>query len=275
MPASTQWQLAEEAAERYEAILVPAILRPFAEALVDHVEIHPGAVVLDVGCGTGAAAQRAAARAGTNGQVIGIDINAGMLAVAKRRQAVQLQGIAAIEWRQGDACALPVPDAIADVALCAQTVQFLPDRARGVEEMHRALRPAGRVAVSAWCPVDQNPYFDSLVRAVERHVGGDTAKGLLAAFTLTGTDELRAVIAGAGFHNIALEAATLELELPPLFEFVPRHISATPMAAGYAAATEDARSAVVRDVVEDMSRFGSPAAPRIPFRSHLATGVKS
>jgi ubiquinone/menaquinone biosynthesis C-methylase UbiE len=52
MTASTQWQLAQDVAERYESILVPAILGPFAKALVDHVDIRPGDIVLDVGCGT-------------------------------------------------------------------------------------------------------------------------------------------------------------------------------------------------------------------------------
>ena len=272
MTTDTRWQLAQEAAERYEDILVPAILGPFAKALVDHVEIRPGDVVLDVGCGTGSAARFAASRASASGRVVGIDVNAGMIAVAKTRPASP--GSARLEWHEADACALPVSDASADVVLCAQTIQFLPERGRALREMRRTLRPGGRVAVSVWCPLEDNPYFESLVRAMEQHVGPDTAKGLRAAFGLADANEVKALLSDAGFDAVVSEPASLELELPPLSEFVPRHISATPMAAGYAAATEEARAAVIRDVVEAMARHRSPAGPRIPFRSHLATGIE-
>lgn len=272
MKTSTRWQIAQEAAERYDSILVPAILGPFAKALVDRVEIRPGDVVLDVGCGTGAAARFAAARAAASGRVVGIDVNAGMIAVARTRGAIA--GGAPLDWREADAGALPVEDASVDVVLCAQAVQFLPERARALGEMRRALRPGGRVAVSVWCPLEDNPYFERLVRAVERHIGPDTAKGLLAAFGLTHADELKALVAGAGFDDVGSATAPLDLELPPLSEFVPRHISATPMAAGYAGATEDARAAVLRDVTEGMARYGAPASPRIPFRAHVVTGIR-
>jgi ubiquinone/menaquinone biosynthesis C-methylase UbiE len=272
MTASTQWQLAQEAAERYESILVPAILGPFAEALVDRVDIRPGDVVLDVGCGTGAAARFAAARAGVSGRVVGIDVNAGMLAVARTIPASA--GSAPLEWHEADACALPVEDASADVALCAQTIQFLPERGRALGEMRRTLRPGGHLAASVWCPLDDNPYFESLVRAMEQRIGSDTAKGLRAAFGLANADELKALVADAGFDDVVSTSATLNLELPPLSEFVPRHISATPMAAGYAAATENARAAVIRDVVEGMARYGAATGARIPFRSHVAIGIK-
>jgi SAM-dependent methyltransferase len=273
MTTSTQWQLAEDVAERYETILVPAILGPFAAALVGHVAIRPGDLVVDVGCGTGAASRFAAPRAGSRGRVVALDVNAGMLAVARRQRLHD--GSAPVEWREGDACLLPVADGAADVILCAQTIQFLPDRVGALREMHRALRSGGRVAVSAWCAVDENPYFAALARSIQRRVGPDTAKGLLAAFTQADAEPLAALLTDAGFRDVTVATCRLDLALPPLSEFVPRHVSATPMAAGYARASEEARQAVLREVIEAMVPYGTSGAPLVPFRSFVATGTRT
>lgn len=83
MATSVQWQLAHDAAVRYEQILVPSILGPFARALVDWAQLPAGDTVLDVGCGTGAAARAAAEHVGLAGSVTAIDVNPGMLDVAR------------------------------------------------------------------------------------------------------------------------------------------------------------------------------------------------
>ena len=70
-------QQAREAAERYQSILTPAILGPFARALVDFAALQMGERIIDVGCGTGAAARYAAEAVGNSGCVTGVDVNAG------------------------------------------------------------------------------------------------------------------------------------------------------------------------------------------------------
>lgn len=64
METSTQWQLAQDAAQRYEQILDPAMLGPAARARVEWSDVQSGQAVLDVGCGTGAAARFAAENGG-------------------------------------------------------------------------------------------------------------------------------------------------------------------------------------------------------------------
>ena len=140
--ASKQWQLASVAARRYEEILVPAILGPVARILVEETPIEPGHTVVDIGCGTGAAARLAAPRAGSTGRVIGLDVNEGMIQVA--RSLSPIDGVI-IEWIQDDAYTIPLEDDEVDTCLCSQTVQFLPRPDAALSEMFRVLKPAGTV----------------------------------------------------------------------------------------------------------------------------------
>lgn len=266
MATSTQWQLARNAAERYEQILVPAILGPAARALVEWAEPRAGEAVLDVGCGTGSAARYAAARVGPAGRVVGVDINPGMIDVA--RSLPPISG-PAIEWLEENAQHLPFVNDVFDVTLCAQTLQFLTERPPALAEMYRTIKPGGRVAASLWCDIDQSPYFQALVEAVARHVGPDTAAGLGAAFNLTDAGAIDNLFADAGFGHTEMAVAELNLDLPPLAAFIPRHITATPMSAGFHAAPEAARQTVIEEVTAQLAPYRTPEGARVPFRTHL------
>jgi SAM-dependent methyltransferase len=266
MVTSTQWQLAREAAGRYLKILEPAILGPFAQALVTWSNLRPGQTAVDVGCGTGAAARYAAAALGPAGRVIGVDVNRGMIEVARSRPPVQG---APIEWYQENAYQLPFRDQTADVVLCAQTLQFLTDRHQALAEMRRILRPGGRLAVSLWRPLDENPYFQALLATITDYLGPDIAGGLKAAFALTGAAEIRALLAGGNFWNVEVKVVQLELDLPPLPLFIPRHVSATPMASAFDAASPAAQQAVIADVARQLAPYQTKNGIRVPFRCHL------
>jgi SAM-dependent methyltransferase len=271
METSTQWQLARDAAERYERILVPAILGPAARSLVEWSDLRDGEAILDIGCGTGAAARFAAEAVGAFGRVAGVDVNAGMLDVAQSLGSVQG---AVIEWFENTAYQLPFMEGEFDAALCAQTLQFLEDRPRALAEMYRVLKPGGRVAVSLWCDIRESPYFQVLVEGVTKHIGAETAAGLRAAFGLSDLEAVRALLAGAGFKNVKTTVKELNLELPKPQDFVPLHVSATPMSAGFHAALEEARRAVIRDVSEHLSPYETGEGIVVPFRTHLVMGVK-
>ncbi len=269
MTTSTQWQLARGAAEKYQTILTPAILGPFAEALVDFAALQPGERVVDVGCGTGAAARYAAQMVGRSGQVIGVDVNAGMLEVA--RSLLPVAG-APLEWREANATQLPLDDHSIDVVLCAQTVQFLPEKKTALSEMRRVVKPGGRVAVSLWCDIAESPYFYRLVEAVARHIGPATAAGLKSAFALSAAADIYNLLEEAGFEQIEIMVKQLDLSLPTLTEFVPRHISATPMNVGFSQAAETVQQTIIREVAEPLSRYGTNGQVHIPFKSHLISG---
>lgn len=208
---------------------------------------------------------------GSSGRVIGIDVNAGMIEVAKSLPPVKG---AVIEWYAKSAYELPLIDQSVDVALCAQTLQFLNDRRKALSEMYRVLKPGGRVAVSLWCDIEENPYFHVLVEVIARHIGQETAMGLKAAFGLSSADKICTLLMNAGFARVEMTIEQLDLELPKLKDFVPRHISATHMAAGFNAATQTEQQAVIQEVSVQLAAYELNAGVRIPFRTHLAVATK-
>jgi len=151
--------------EIYEQALVGPLFTPFVEPLFGDVGLGPGDRVLDIACGTGIVARLAKERLGAAGTVVGVDLNAQMLAVARKVAP-------AVDWREGDAGALPLHEGEAfDVVLCQQGFQFFPDRAAAARQMHRALAKGGRLAVSTWRSDEELPVLRELRDIAERHVG--------------------------------------------------------------------------------------------------------
>ena len=96
MAPDEQWQLEGTAAELYQRYLVPLITALWAADLIERSAPRSGERVLDVACGTGVVAELAAERMGT-GRVVGLDLNPGMLAVAR---TVAQNGGPKVEWHE-------------------------------------------------------------------------------------------------------------------------------------------------------------------------------
>jgi SAM-dependent methyltransferase len=138
-------------AESWSGASYERIAETFAaihDRVVGALAIEPGARVLDVACGTGGVALRAA-RAGAD--VVGIDISADQL--AKARGAAEAAGLA-IRFGEGDCQELPYSDAAFDAVASAFGVIFAPDHQRAADELARVCRPGGRLALTAW-PKDE------------------------------------------------------------------------------------------------------------------------
>ncbi|MFJ8623549.1 methyltransferase domain-containing protein [Kitasatospora sp. NPDC093550] len=105
---------------------------------------RPGERALDVGCGTGSETRVLADAVAPGGVATGLEPNPGLRAVAGRRAA---EAGSTARFLDGDALALPLPDAGVDVLWCERVLQHLDDPARAVAEFARVLRPGGRIAL--------------------------------------------------------------------------------------------------------------------------------
>lgn len=177
----------------YERVFGPLTAQTVAP-LLDAAGVGAGRRVLDVCTGHGV---MAAAAAGRGALVEGIDFAGEVVAAARRN-------VPAVEFRQGDAQALPYPDDTFDAALCGYGVMHVPEPGRVLAEMRRVLKPGGRIALSVWERPAENNGYGLLFGAIR-------AKGRLDVPLPHGPDffqfgdpaAMTGALAGAGFANVA------------------------------------------------------------------------
>jgi ubiquinone/menaquinone biosynthesis C-methylase UbiE len=195
-------------AETYESYMVPVLFAPSAERLIDLARLRTGERVLDVGCGTGIVARRAAPRVGTDGRVTGLDLSPGMLTVAR---SVALRERLSIDWREGRAEGLPFADGEFDVVLCQYALMFFVDPLAALNEMRRVLADEGRAAIAVWQSLDAHPFYQLLDRAIERHLGTSSVRDI---FALGDAADLLDRMAKAGFRQIEIQPLSLVGRFP-------------------------------------------------------------
>lgn len=247
MNKKSGFQVSGSAAEQYQRFIVPHYTGPWAEALVDAAELTAGQRVLDVACGTGVVARAAARMVGDEGEVVGLDVNAGMLDVAR---VVPSEKGATVQWHEGDVGNTGLDGESFDVAVSQQGLQYFPDRPRAFSELHRLLRPDGRLVMSVW--KGHSVFTRALADAAGRHISPEAGTQLEFQRATPPTDEIIEQMVAAGFDDASIEEQQREVRLPAPNVYVPQHISAMPVAAGFAALDDDVRQMMIDDVAEGL-----------------------
>jgi ubiquinone/menaquinone biosynthesis C-methylase UbiE len=135
----------EEASRRIEATYMTPDVVEQRRTVLASLDLQPGEAVLDVGSGPGLLAAEMGEAVGPDGTVKGIEPSESMLAIAERREPAA--GSAPLEFQPGDACAMPFADASFDAVVATQVYEYVEDMASALAEVHRVLRPGGRLLV--------------------------------------------------------------------------------------------------------------------------------
>lgn len=257
------FQIPIEAAEAYEARFVPALFGEWAPHVVEAAGVAPGHRVLDVACGTGIVARAAWARLGGRGAVVGVDVNEAMLTVARRLEP-------AVDWRRGDAAALPCDDAAFDAVLCQSALMFFPDRTAALGEMARVCAPGGTVAVQVWSGLDEQPAYGPLVEVAARHAGPEAVQMLSAYWVLGDQDLVTSLFTAAGLEVTGVRSRTGTARFPSLDDLVRTEVDSTPLGERISGEVYDR---ILRDARAELARFHTDeGTAAVPLAGYIVTG---
>lgn len=269
MNQQERWQLSGSEPESYELYKVPRLFGPVARFFLASVPLRAGGRVLDVACGTGIVARLAAPRVAPSGRVVGLDLNDGMLEVARAHDPKD--GVP-IEWKQGNAAALPFEDATFDVVLCQQGLQFFPDKARALQEIYRVLVPGGTAAFNVWGKASR--YNAVLAEALTRYHDANTANRSLAPFALADPQAVRTLVMDAGFSKIEMRTAVVTRRVQPSQEWLIQDTAGMPYAAVIDGMDSAARAAMVREIGAKLKGFWDGDSFAVPTDVHLVYAQK-
>ena len=202
-----------ESGERWseEADRRDRVLAPIADSLLDSATLRTGESVLDVGCGCGATTLAAAARVGSGGSALGLDLSAPMLDVARDRAAAR--GIENVSFVQGDAQVHALPSKF-NAAVSRFGTMFFTDPVAAFSNVAASVHPNGRICFATWQPLAANEWLmvpgAALLRYGSLPRSDRNAPGM---FAQSEPDVVSGTLTEAGFAAVELEPVTLSLTL--------------------------------------------------------------
>jgi ubiquinone/menaquinone biosynthesis C-methylase UbiE len=177
----------------------------FGGRTVERLNLQPGMRVLDVCCGSGASALAAAAVVGPSGYVLGLDLAAELLQLARTKAANRR--LEHVEFRVGDMLNPAIAETDFDAVICVFGIFFVSDMAAAVRQLWQRVRSGGQLAISTWGPRFFEPLNTVFWNSV-REVRPELYKGFQPWDRVAEAEALRALMRAAG-----VTAPEAELEL--------------------------------------------------------------
>jgi ubiquinone/menaquinone biosynthesis C-methylase UbiE len=256
----------EASATSYAQHFDPAFGRRFAERAVDALVVVRGARVLDVACGTGVFARMAAHVVGPGGRVVGIDPSAIAVATARRTDPTSI-----VHWQQWENGGLPFENGTFDVVACQHALHRFPDPVVILEEMRRVLAPGGRLGVTTWGPIEENPAFAAQLDATVKAGLDDSGvvDALLEAFAWHRNDDLEQLAQRAGLVDISCQSIRMLAALPRVAEWVRVYPTLPPLSQVWGQCDQNVRVQFLTRATELLRPFEHDSVLRVQASSRL------
>jgi len=232
----------EEGGRRWveNIVHVERMLEPLNAELLALAAPRAGERVLDVGCGGGSTSAAFAQAVGPSGQVLGVDVSAVILEVARRRFA----GVRGLSFEVGDAATMAL--AGFDLIVSRFGLMFFADPVAAFTGLRRAAAAHGRLAFVCWRGIELNPWMGECAKAAFSVLPRPepTPPGAPGPFAFADATRLRGILEAAGHVGIDIAARDLLLDLGSAADALEQMTRMGPAAPGYAAASVATRAAV-------------------------------
>lgn len=254
-----------------------ATLAPFGEAAIEALALGPDDRVVDIGCGTGATTLRLSAQVAPS-DVVGVDISATMLGLARQRAAAA--GTTNVRFVNADVQVDPIEGAPFDAAFSRFGVMFFSDPAVAFARIAEALVAGGRLSFVCYGTGAANPFITAPVGAAMQALGlQPPPPGSPTPFSLADCDATTALLTGAGFTDVGIEPGPDEAvvgtddDMVGLARMVVAQNPTT--SAALDAADENTSSAVLDAVLAVLAPHRHDGLVRMPASSWIVTARRA
>ena len=268
---TTHSQFVGSIPEIYDAHLGPLFFEFSAADLAARVgPVTGGGKILEVACGTGISTEHLRKALPETTHILATDLNEAMVEFAKSRRG----SLTNVVFEQADALALPFGDESFDAVVCQFGVMFFPDKARGMAEMARVLRPGGLLAFNVWDSPRHNPIVEVGLETMGRFFEADPPSFMKMPFGYCDIDPIKDLIQGIGFASFDVHVVSAVIEYDDPVGLARGFVEGNP---GIHEVNERASAdagTIIAAVAEAIEAAFGPAPLKIPLQEIVFMAVK-